>query len=92
MDEQLSDDEDLVTKFNEVCSVVDVRPKTRQWSLKDFDIGRQLGKGRFGSVYLAREIESKFVVAIKAVYKSQLEDNNLKLQLRREIEIQFHLR
>ena len=27
----------------------------KQWSLQDFEIGRPLGKGKFGRVYLARE-------------------------------------
>lgn len=92
MDEQSTSDDDVADEFNELCTITDSRPKTREWSLDDFEIGRPLGKGRFGNVYLAREIESKFVVAIKVVYKSQLEENNLKLQLRREIEIQYHLR
>lgn len=31
-------------------------PKTRKrWQLSDFDIGRPLGQGKFGNVYLARE-------------------------------------
>ena len=33
--------------------------------MKDFDIGRPLGKGKFGNVYLAREKQSKFIVALK---------------------------
>ena len=37
----------------------------RKWSLDDFDIGRPLGKGKFGNVYLAREKQSKFIVALK---------------------------
>ena len=37
----------------------------KQWSLKDFEIGRPLGRGKFGDVYLARERKSKFIVAIK---------------------------
>ena len=37
----------------------------RAWSLKDFDIGKPLGKGKFGSVYLAREKTEKYIVAIK---------------------------
>lgn len=36
-----------------------------KWSLDHFDIGRPLGKGKFGNVYLAREKETKFIVAIK---------------------------
>lgn len=35
------------------------------WTLQDFEIGRPLGKGKFGSVYLAREKQSKFIVALK---------------------------
>jgi serine/threonine protein kinase len=34
--------------------------------LKDFEIGKPLGRGKFGDVYLARERKSKFIVAIKA--------------------------
>lgn len=29
----------------------------REWSLKDFEIGKPLGKGKFGRVYLAREVK-----------------------------------
>lgn len=64
----------------------------RRWQLEDFDIGRPLGKGKFGNVYLAREKKSKFIVALKVLFKSQLQKNNVEHQLRREIEIQSHLR
>jgi aurora kinase, other len=64
----------------------------RQWSLRDFEIGRPLGRGKFGDVYLARERKSKFIVAIKAIKKSQLQKAGVEHQLRREIEIQTHLR
>ena len=30
-------------------------PNKKQWSLQDFEIGKPLGKGKFGRVYLARE-------------------------------------
>lgn len=33
--------------------------------MDNFDIGRPLGKGKFGNVYLAREKETKFIVALK---------------------------
>eukprot|EP00958_Prasinococcus_capsulatus_P025101 scaffold4116_cov338-Prasinococcus_capsulatus_cf.AAC.6 len=41
----------------------------RVWKLSDFDIGKPLGRGKFGNVYLAREKESKFVVALKVLFK-----------------------
>ncbi|CAH0547411.1 unnamed protein product [Brassicogethes aeneus] len=62
------------------------------WTLDDFDIGKPLGKGKFGNVYLAREKRSKFLVALKVLYKSQIKDYNNQHQVRREIEIQSHLR
>jgi len=42
-----------------------------------------LGKGKFGSVYLAREKQSGFVVALKCLYKEQLRNNGVEHQLRR---------
>jgi serine/threonine protein kinase len=48
--------------------------------------------GKFGHVYLAREKKSKYVVALKVLYKQQLQDSFVEHQLRREIEIQSHLR
>lgn len=73
---------------------------TRPWSLSQFEIGRPLGKGKFGRVYLARTKASPsshpghqgYVVALKCVYKKELVENKVDLQLRREIEIQMNLR
>jgi len=62
------------------------------WSLNSFEIGRPLGKGKFGNVYLAREKKSKYIVALKVLFKSQLMSAGVEHQLRREIEIQAHLR
>lgn len=59
--------------------------------LQNFEIGRALGKGKFGNVYLAREKESKYIVALKVLCKKQLIKHNVQHQLRREIEIQSHL-
>ncbi|EYC11637.1 hypothetical protein Y032_0050g2015 [Ancylostoma ceylanicum] len=36
-----------------------------RFCLADFEIGRPLGKGKFGSVYLARVKENGFLVALK---------------------------
>ncbi|KAL3225415.1 hypothetical protein MRX96_025842 [Rhipicephalus microplus] len=64
----------------------------KKWCLQDFEIGRPLGKGKFGKVYLAREKTTKYVVALKVMFKSQLQKNGMEHTLRREIEIQSHLR
>ncbi|GJD08977.1 Aurora kinase A [Galdieria sulphuraria] len=67
-------------------------PSDRTWSLNDFDIGKPLGRGKFGNVYLAREKKTEFVVALKVLFKNQLAAAGVEYQLRREIEIQSHLR
>jgi serine/threonine protein kinase len=49
------------------------RPQPRRtWTIKDFEIGKPLGRGKFGHVYLARERVTKFVVALKVLRKSQI--------------------
>lgn len=64
----------------------------KSWSLVNFDIGRPLGRGKFGNVYLAREKETKFVIALKVLFKKQIASQGIEHQVRREIEIQSHLR
>ena len=64
----------------------------RKWSLQDFEIGKPLGNGKFGKVYLAREKKTHFIVALKVLFKKQLTKAGVEHQLRREIEIQAHLR
>ena len=41
---------------------------------------RPLGKGKFGNVYLAREKKSKYIVALKVLFKSQLQKAQVCLQ------------
>ncbi|ORX99907.1 kinase-like protein [Basidiobolus meristosporus CBS 931.73] len=62
------------------------------WSLDDFQIGKSLGRGKFGRVYLARAKMNNYVVALKVLHKSELIESQLEKQVRREIEIQTHLR
>eukprot|EP01017_Pseudomicrothorax_dubius_P038926 TRINITY_DN5912_c0_g3_i4.p1 TRINITY_DN5912_c0_g3~~TRINITY_DN5912_c0_g3_i4.p1 ORF type:complete len:351 (+),score=66.65 TRINITY_DN5912_c0_g3_i4:125-1177(+) len=64
---------------------------TKEWKLDDFELGKQLGRGKFGQVFLARERESKFVVALKILSKAELKRHKVEHQVRREIEIQSHL-
>ena len=61
--------------------------------LSDFLIGRKLGSGQFGHVYLAKLKSTQFICAIKVINKKRLLKESLKCinQVRREIEIQSHL-
>ncbi|KAL1950035.1 hypothetical protein VTO73DRAFT_5157 [Trametes versicolor] len=66
---------------------------TREWHLTDFDIGRPLGKGKFGRVYMVRtKTEPHYILALKCLYKSEIVQSRVEKQIRREIEIQQNLR
>ncbi|KXX78650.1 Serine/threonine-protein kinase ark1 [Madurella mycetomatis] len=74
-------------------SYVDQPLVPKQFHLGMFEIGRPLGKGKFGRVYLARERNSNFICALKVLYKSELQGGSgVEKQVRREIEIQSNLR
>lgn len=51
-----------------------------------------MGKGKFGNVYLAKVKKVDAIVALKVLFKSQMEKEGVEHQLRREIEIQAHLK
>lgn len=61
-----------------------------RWSKERFEIGRPLGNGKFGRVYLAREKTSKFIVALKVLWKDQIRKHDYEKNIRREIEIMSH--
>ncbi|RDX46559.1 kinase-like protein [Lentinus brumalis] len=74
-------------------SSVAVGRPTREWHLTDFDIGRPLGKGKFGRVYMVRtKTEPHYILALKCLYKSEIVQSRVEKQIRREIEIQQNLR
>ncbi|KAL9254303.1 Serine/threonine-protein kinase Aurora-1-like protein [Drosera capensis] len=97
----------------------------KRWVLGDFEMGKPLGRGKFGHVYLAREKrvcdsypimsficfvggvhsglserncidwnseQSNHIVALKVLFKTQLKQSQVEHQIRREVEIQSHLR
>lgn len=68
------------------------QPSVKKFHLGMFEIGKPLGKGKFGRVYLAREREHGFICALKALDKAELQHNRVEKQVRREIEIQSNLR
>lgn len=61
-------------------------------TIEDFELGAYLGSGAFGSVSVAREKSSKFIVAIKVLIKSRLIETEQEKSVVREIEIQTKLR
>jgi len=63
-----------------------------RYSLEDIDVGKRLGAGKFGSVYMARCRKSNWIFVLKVLDKRQLIRHGVEHQVRREIEIQAHCR
>lgn len=57
-----------------------------------FEIGKPLGKGKFGRVYLARHRPSSFVCALKVLNKDEIRAEKAETHVRREIEVHGNLR
>ncbi|KAL3471610.1 kinase-like domain-containing protein [Aspergillus californicus] len=68
------------------------QPIPKIFHLGMFEIGKALGKGKFGRVYLARERQTDFVCALKVLHKDEIQHGRVEKQVAREIEIQSNLR
>jgi aurora kinase, other len=64
----------------------------RYWTLDDFELGRPLGRGKFGQVWLVRERNRGFIVALKIIPIKEIQNAETAKQIRREIEIHSNLR
>lgn len=64
----------------------------RDYSLSDFEIGRKLGKGKFGKVYCVKDKKTGFICALKIMEKKELIEFKMEKQFRREVEIQTNIR
>ncbi|EAR83438.2 Serine/Threonine kinase domain protein (macronuclear) [Tetrahymena thermophila SB210] len=61
------------------------------WSIDSFQIGKCLGRGRFGNVYLSRHKLTNMLFAIKQISKKNLIESCMEKQLQQEIKIQTYL-
>ncbi|KAH9411908.1 serine/threonine protein kinase [Ordospora pajunii] len=61
-------------------------------TLDDFEIGRLLGRGKFGQVWLAREKTKGHIVALKIIPINAIQTPETARQVRREIEIHSNLK
>jgi len=79
-------------KNKENCDDLALAAEIPWFSLSYIDVGKRLGAGKFGAVYVARERRTGFIFALKILDKRQLIKHRVEHQLRREIEIQSHCR
>lgn len=66
-----------------------VEDTNRPWHIDDFSLGKPLGKGKFGNVYLARQKASNTPIALKVLFKAQMQSAQTIKMLQREVEIQY---
>lgn len=64
--------------------------KTEELSLSMFEVGRKLGRGKFGDVYMCRDIGTGFACAIKMISKAEVRAAGMEAQLMQEIKIQLY--
>ncbi|XP_035221783.1 aurora kinase C-like isoform X2 [Stegodyphus dumicola] len=73
-------------------NMIDLKNKCVSLTIEDFEIARRLGQGKCGNVYLAREKRSHFIVALKVMYKSEVERLGIEHQVIRECKVHSQLR
>ncbi|KAI3325487.1 kinase-like protein [Xylariaceae sp. AK1471] len=83
---------DEASRTERTAATLVKEPAVKAFHLGMFEIGKPLGKGKYGRVYLARDREQKFICALKVLYKNELQHARDQIQVRREIEIQSNLR
>ena len=57
-----------------------------------FEIGKPLGKGKFGRVYLVKHRASGYICALKVLQKDEIRREKAETHVRREIEVHSNLR
>lgn len=63
--------------------------ENRPWQIEDFILGKPLGRGKFGNVYFARQKATNVPIALKVLFKAQMQSAQTVKMLQREVEIQY---
>lgn len=59
--------------------------------ITDFHLGKCIGSGKFGDVYLCVHKITGFICAIKKIFKSTIRDYNMEEQFATELKIHYSL-
>jgi hypothetical protein len=62
-----------------------------EWSIDSFLMSKPLGRGKFGNVYYAKQKSTNHPIALKVLFKQQLQQPMNCKMIQREIEIQYRL-
>ncbi|KAH3681486.1 hypothetical protein WICPIJ_007565 [Wickerhamomyces pijperi] len=91
-DSTLVNNSNLATKTPPLKIFEDIGIPQRQFKFEDFEIGKKLGKGKFGKVYCVKDKQTGFIGALKIMEKKELSEYKVEKQFRREVEIQAKLK
>ena len=90
-DAVLVDIDDRIVEKNNECQIkFDHNPK-HMFNILDFEIIREIGSGKWGLIFLAKEKKSNFIVALKIIRKRQMIKENMENQVNEEIANQSSL-
>lgn len=59
--------------------------------IRDFQLGKCIGSGKFGDVFMSQHKKTGFVCAIKKILKSTLLEYNMVEQFIKELKIHYRL-
>ncbi|PVH70711.1 serine/threonine-protein kinase [Cadophora sp. DSE1049] len=82
---------EIIQSSEEPVGTLMLPPPPKALHLGLFGIGKPLGKGKFGRVYLAMHRPSGFICALKTLYKDQIVREGAENLVRREIEVHGNL-
>ena len=60
-------------------------------SLRDFELGKSLGSGKFGDVFQCRHKATNTFYALKKIFKSTILEYDMVQQFMRELKILYYL-
>lgn len=78
-------------ELKETVSTNSTFKNVKQLKIGDFELGREVGRGRFGVVKVARHKKTGMVFAIKIIKKTTIKKEEIVEQLIKEIRIQYFL-
>ncbi|MCB0371272.1 MAG: hypothetical protein KDD45_18105 [Bdellovibrionales bacterium] len=56
--------------------------KQQHLKISDFALGKKLGEGKFGAVFVAQHRQSGFICAMKRIYRSSLDEKMMQQLVR----------
>lgn len=89
--EKLDEYSKTLKELKETVSTSSSKKSVRSLKITDFSLGRDLGKGKFGTVRIAQHKRTGLVFSLKIINKLMVKQDNIISQLIKETKIQSFL-